>query len=197
MTNKWAAAFCLARFIITASERIPAADEPVDHLAVLRISAAMLDSFIETKDIDRVVDVRDVILGTTIRGTARIVGKPSVKLAESEDLATFQIVLHGTVNSRTTGYNGPAIIHSRAVTTFTATKQIIFEPGHGFRGLPPKVDARTQTFVDRIDSDRSGLVGRIIRRRAAQIEVKQHAEVNEIARQKGHATNRSCLRKQQ
>jgi len=154
------------------------------HRVVLRVSERMLGSLLDNKDVDRQVDVRDVILGTSISGTARVTGKPDVTLADSPDQATFQIVLNGTAHSRTTGYNGPAIIHSRSVTTFTATKQIVFDPGKGFYGLPSKVTARTQVFVEGIGSTRGGLFGRIVRRRAAKEEAARHAEATEIARQK-------------
>ena len=160
-----------------------ASDLPA-HRAVLRISDEMLNSIMGDQQIDRQADVRDVILGTTIYGRARIVGKPGVELVESPNQATFNIVFNGTAYSRTNGYNGPVIVHSRSITTFTATKRIIFEPGKGFHGLPPQVTARTQTFVEGIDSQRGGLIGGIIRRRAAQIEAAQHDQVTEIARQK-------------
>jgi hypothetical protein len=158
-------------------------DVPANRV-IVRVSDAMLGSLMGKQDVDRQVDVRDVILGTSVYGQARIVGKPGVKLAESQDQATFYIILSGAAYSRTTGYNGPAIIYSRSVTTFTAAKQIVFEPGKGFHGLPPTVTARTQVFVEGIGSTRSGLIGNIVRRRAASIQAARHAEATEIARQK-------------
>ena len=154
------------------------------HRVVLRVSQKTLSSLVDTKDVDRQVDVRDVILGTSIAGRAHVVGKPAVALMDSPEQATFKLVLNGTVHSRTTGYNGPAIIYSRSVTTFTATKQIVFEPGKGFHGLPSQVTARTQVFVEGIASTRRGLIGGIVRRRAAKMEAQRHGEATEIARQK-------------
>jgi hypothetical protein len=107
-----------------------------------------------------------------------------VQLHECADQATFQVVIEGTAHSKSVGYNGPAVIHSRSVTTFTATKQVVFEPGRGFYALPPKVAARTQTFTDGVDSTRRGLVGRIVRRKASQQVALRHDEAQEIARQK-------------
>ncbi len=83
-----------------------------DHRVVLRISEAMLNSLVNNKAFDRQIDVRDVILGTSIYGTVRIVGKPGIKLADSPDQATFHIIFDGTAYSQTTGYNGPAIIEA-------------------------------------------------------------------------------------
>jgi hypothetical protein len=157
---------------------------PPAHRIVLRISDKMLNALLSRQRVDRQADIRDNILGTAIDGTARIVGTPRVKLAESPDQAAFNIVFEGTAYSRTTGYNGPAIIHSRSVTTFTATKQIVFEPGKGFHGSVPRVAAHTETFLEGISSTRGGLMGWIIGRKAAKIEAQQHAEATEIARQK-------------
>ena len=154
------------------------------HLVVFRVSERTLNSLIADQPVDRVADVRDSILGTAIYGKARIRGKLGLQLADHPEQATFQLTLTGQAHSRTTGYNGPVIIYSRSVTTFTATKQIVFEPGKGFHELPSQVTARTQTFVEGIGSTRCGLIGRIVRRRAARIAAQRHAEATEIARQK-------------
>jgi len=156
---------------------------PPSHRVVVRLSDALLNALM-TKGFSREAEVRDVILGTQIYGKARIDARPCVQLADCPDQATFQVVIEGTAHSRSTGYNGPAIIYSRSVTTFTATKQVIFEPGRGFYALAPKVQARTQTFTDGIGTSRRGIVGRIIRRKAAQQAAARHDEAQEIARQK-------------
>jgi len=161
----------------------PPADEPCSHRVVVRLSDQLLNSLM-TKGFSRETEVRDVILGTQIYGRARIDAQPGVTLAECPDQATFQVTVEGTAHSRSTGYNGPAIIYSRSVTTFTATKQVIFEPGRGFYALPPKVVARTQTFTDGVGSSRGGIVGRVVRRKAGQQVAARHAESQEIARQK-------------
>jgi hypothetical protein len=157
--------------------------EPPAHRIVLRLSDEMLNSLMN-QGFAREVDVRDVILGTTIQGKATISATPGVQLKECPDQATFQVVVNGTAQSRSTGYNGPAIIHSRSVTSFVATRQVVFDPGRGFYTLPAQVQARTQTFIDRIDSTRRGIVGRIVRRRAAREASARHAAATEIARQK-------------
>lgn len=154
------------------------------HRVVVRITKSLLDSLSGSKQFDRQFPVRDEVLGTAVIGTVRVVGQPAARLVESPNQATFDICFTGVASSRSTGRNGPAIIHSRAVTTFTATKRVIFEPGTGFRGSPAVVAARTETFVDGIDSTTGGLVGRIARRRASEIAAAEHAQVNEIVRQK-------------
>lgn len=163
------------------------AAEPVkpDHRIVLRVSSAMLNSLMDGReDVNRESVVQETILGTSVYGKARVTGTPVVKLVESPEHARFQIILNGTAVARTTGYNGPAIVSSRSVTSFTATKMVVFEPGKGFSGQPAKVTARTQTTIENIDSTRGGLIGRIIRRRAASIEAGQHALVEQLAAQR-------------
>lgn len=163
-----------------------AADPPKpDHRIVLRVSSAMLNSLMDGReDVNRETIVQEVILGTSVYGKARTTGTPVVKLVESPDHARFQIILQGSAVARTTGYNGPAIVSSRSVTNFTATKVVVFEPGKGFSGQPAKVSAKTQTTIESIDSTRGGLIGRIVRRRAASIEASQHAQVEQLAAQR-------------
>jgi hypothetical protein len=162
--------------------------EPLpDHRVVFRVSDRLLNSLMDNAAIDRQTDVREVILGTSIYGKARVQGKPDVQLVPSVDDATFHLTLEGTIHSQTIGYNGPVIVHSRSVTTFTATRPVVFEPGKGFYGLPSQVSAHTESVVEGISSTRRGLIGRIITRRARKIEAAQHAETTEIARQKAEA----------
>jgi hypothetical protein len=164
----------------------PPEDMP-DHRLVLRVSDNFLNTLLKDAMVDRKVPVRENILGTDVHGTAHIQAQPGVKLVESPDKATFYLTLRGTAQSRSTGYNGPAIIYSRAVTSFTAYKKIVFEPGKGFRGLPPVVKASTTTYVDGFGSVPGGIIGRIVRRRASRQEAAQHYLVQEIARQRAAA----------
>ncbi|HEY2837925.1 MAG TPA: hypothetical protein VGJ26_02165, partial [Pirellulales bacterium] len=157
-----------------------------DHLVVLRLSDRLLNSLI-AKKIDRQVPVRDVILDTPIIGTARIVGQPTVKLQPSQDQARFEVEIQGTVASRTVGRNGPATIFCHSVTYFTATREVVFEPGQGFRGLESKVSAQTQCTTDNVQVSRGGPVGRIMRRRAWEEVAAKHAQATAIVRQRALA----------
>jgi hypothetical protein len=153
------------------------------HRLVVRVSDAMLASYLG-REIEQQVAVRDVILGTTVTGTAHIEGEPRVKLLERTDGAAFHVEFRGTAVSRTVGRNGPAIINSRSVTHFVATKQIVYESGKGFVGMPAQVSAQTQCFNEGIGSTRGGLIGRVVRRKAAERIAETHALTTEIARQK-------------
>ncbi|WP_425618553.1 SHD1 domain-containing protein [Anatilimnocola sp. NA78] len=155
-----------------------------EHRVVLRISNSMLNSMLDNKQVDRTVDIREDILGTAIQGKGHVVGHTHVKMLESGDAATFKIIFNGEVHSRTVGHHGPAIIHSRAVTKFEATKLVVFEPGKGFTGEPVKIKSTTNSTLEGIDSTRKGWIGRMVLRRAAQQEAEQRPQVTEIARQR-------------
>ena len=156
---------------------------PISHRIVLRLSAELLNSLMD-QGFQRDTEVRENILGTEIYGRARIVANPAVQLRDCPDQATFYVVIEGIAYSRSTGYNGPAILYNHSITNFTATKQVVFDPGRGFYALPPQVQARTQTYLDGVGSTRRGIVGRMVRRRANEQAAARHDESQEIARQK-------------
>lgn len=179
--SRWSGAAILSLLL---SGQSFAEEKKPEHPIVMRISSEVLNNFVDSKEIERQVGVQDNILGTSVFGTARVHGTPSIKLESSPDKAKFWITLNGTVNSTTTGYNGPAIIYSRSFTNFLATRLVTFEPGKGFTGAPAQVAASTRTIIDGFGSTRGGLIGRIVRRRASRIEAGQHDMVQEIVRQR-------------
>lgn len=173
-------AICLSTAVTFGHEAI---SKP-DHLVVLRVSESMLNSLLDSKDVERESEVQEMIMGTTVYGRAHTTGKPTIKLMESPDRAMFEIKLSGVTVCQNTGYNGPAIIYSQSTTNFTATRLIAFEPGKGFYGAPAKVTATTKSTIQGFGSNRGGLVGRIVRRRAASIEASQHGQVEQVASQR-------------
>lgn len=180
----WSGAAVLSLLVANRSPAEEKEEKKPEHPIVMRISSDVLNNLVDSKEVERHVGVQDNIMGTSVFGTAQVHGKPSIKLESSPDKAKFWITLKGTVNSTTTGYNGPAIIYSRSITNFSATRLVTFEPGKGFSGAPAQVAASTRTIVDGIDSTRGGLIGRIVRRRASRIEAGQHDMVQEIVRQR-------------
>jgi hypothetical protein len=156
------------------------------HFLVLRLSAGMLNSLVD-KQIDVLAPVRDVVLGTPVAGTARVTGQPRVVLDPSPDQARFAVVVTGTVHSRTVGRSGPATVYGRSITHFTATERIVFDPGKGFFAAAPEITTTTQVHTDRIEVNRGGLIGRIVRRRAWEEVASQKAELTAIARQRATA----------
>jgi hypothetical protein len=186
------AAIFAALILVSAgiqANRLPAADAKSvpAHRIVVRFSNRMLSSLFD-KRIDRQAPVRDVILGTPVSGVSRIVADPQWSLVPSADSGRFTVSFTGTIYSRTVGRQGPAIIYGHAITWFTASSQVVFEPGRGFHGSTPQISARTQCHTDGIGSTRGGLIGCIIRRRAGDEVSARHAEITAVSRQ--HATGR-------
>jgi hypothetical protein len=178
---------------ISANALLAAENEPLasgagsgdtPYILVVRISEAALNSLLGDEIVDRQTEVRDVVLGTPVFGRARTIAQPGVRLGEDPDHLKFALVLRGNVNSRTTGYSGPARVYSRALTSFTATKEVTFEPGRGYVGRPAHVTSRTKLFTEGIGSSRGGLIGSIIRRRASRIVAAQKPTATAIASEK-------------
>ena len=153
------------------------------HLIALRISAGMLAARIN-RDVDGQRAVSGVILGTPLTGVGRLTGKLRMHPVPSADKACFNAVFEGTISCRTVGRKQGVTVYSHSITPFTASKEIIFEPGKGFYALPTKIAASTQCFTDGINSGRGGLIGRIIQRRAAEQVAADRPQVAAIIRQR-------------
>ena len=179
----------------------PPASPPISRpaagpqLIVVRLSEEWFTSRID-KEIEEDSPVDQVILGTRVRGTARTLGKPTVRLDRDPDNASLQVVFTGTTTSRTIGRNGPAVIYSRSLTQFTATKRIAFEAGKGFYALPAEIQATTRTTTEDIRSTRRGLVGRLVVRRAWRKVAENKPLTTEIARRSAQARIRAAFDRQ-
>jgi hypothetical protein len=167
----------------TSLEPAPQPFERPAHLFVARISADVLSQQFNRR-VDMTVPVRDVVLGTPVSGVARIVGQPQVELVPCSDEARFNMVFSGTVYSQTAGFAGPATVYGHSITTFRATKEVVFEPGKGFHALPSRIAATTRCYTDNIAPSRGGLIGRIVQRRASEEVASQQPQLTAIARQR-------------
>lgn len=167
----------------SAQQLVPRAEMPPSRIAVIRLSERWFASRLGGKVIED-SDVDQIILGTQVRGKARTTATPAMKLQDDPKRASLQIVFTGITHSKTIGRNGPAILHSRSQTRFTATKQIVFTPGQGFEAQPAQVEANTETFTDDIQSTRGGWIGRLVVRRAWKKVAESKPLSTEIARQK-------------
>jgi hypothetical protein len=153
------------------------------HLVALRISAGMLAARVN-RNVDGQRQISDSILGTPVTGVGRLVGKLRMHPVPSDDKACFNAVFDGTIYCRTVGRSQGVTVHSHSATRFTASKEIVFEPGKGFYSLPTKVAASTQYFTDSINPGRGGLIGRLIERRAGERVAAERSEVTAIIRQR-------------
>jgi hypothetical protein len=117
------------------------------------------------QEIDRVRPVNDIILGTSVHGTARVVGETRTQMLTNPLQAGYAINLGAVANSNTIGYNGPVTIYSTGVTQLHGQKKIHFDDLGGMRPSPATASATTCTSINDICA-RSRLVTRIAWKRA-------------------------------
>lgn len=116
--------------------------------------------------IDRVRPVSDNILGTSVHGTAHVVGQTDVRMLTNPNQAGYRILLDAIANSNTVGYNGPVTIYSTGVTNLHGEKRIHFDDEiGGMKPSPATANASTCTSINDICA-RSRLVTRIAWKRA-------------------------------
>lgn len=125
--------------------------------------------------VDRVTPVSDVILGTSLRGTARFLANQSAATIPSARDARLNILLHGTVYSNNIGYNGPVTIRNSGVTSIAAAKQLIINE-QGVFTAPATASGRTNSTIHSI-SAKCGLIEKLAWKQAA----KQKSEAEAIA----------------
>ena len=175
-----------------AASNLSEAQHSPSNLVVLRLSEDLFTSLID-RDVDELTAVSEVILGTPVTGQARTVARPIVDLVPDDSRAAMEVVLEGTTVSRTVGRNRSAIIHSRCTTWFRATKQVVYEPGRGFRAQPAVVTARTELVTEGVGSTRRRLMGRLVRRMATRQAQQQHSQAEAIAHGKAVARIQSLF----
>ncbi|MBN1589125.1 MAG: hypothetical protein JW888_06400 [Pirellulales bacterium] len=134
------------------------------------------------KPIDETTPVRDVILGTTIRGTGQTKGQVAVELIPSDDHGVLEIVLSAETHTDNTGYHGPVRIYTTGVTTSEGRKRLVITPER-IEALPATSHVTTTSTINCIRSRRnSKFVERAAWRRAceqksqAEAIAAQHAE---------------------
>ncbi len=124
------------------------------------IVAAAID-----EEVSETQSINDVIMGTSIYGTAHLEGQLNSALVPDPDRASFDILLTGNAFSRNVGYNGPVTLRSTGRTSIFARKRV-YVSADGFDSDPARASARTSTNIYSI-SARSRLVRKIARKRAA------------------------------
>lgn len=156
---------------------------------VVRLTSALFEPIVD-KNIDKTTPVVDVVLGTPVRGTSRTIGRPQLSLVDDDRRAAFVVTLTGTTTSHTTGQKGPAIVRTRADSSFTATKRVAFVAGSGFQSEPAQITVNTRVQNQGIEPTRRGVfgvIGRAIERRGQEQFAAQRAQVTAIARQRAEA----------
>lgn len=171
-----AAAFNAA--MLNAGEPSPA------NVVYVRVSQDFLQRQM-TREIIRETPVAENILGTDTRGSAHIIGRPKLQFIEHRDGGRANLFYSGHVHSRTVGYNGPVIIHSHGVTSFSAAAQLAITPDR-LTATPVNTRAVTRSTIDNITSTLPRLRGRIAvaiawRRAADQLPIAEEIAANRAA----------------
>ncbi|MEO8493860.1 MAG: hypothetical protein ABI614_02235 [Planctomycetota bacterium] len=78
--------------------------------------------------VEAVEPVRDYILGTSIRGTARMTGKVDLDLIPSDSRAAFNITMAGNAVTNNVGRNRSVSIYSTGYTRLNASKRVYLDP---------------------------------------------------------------------
>jgi hypothetical protein len=128
-----------------------------------------------------------VILGTNVAGTAKTRGATTLILHENLEKAVIEVVLKGTVQARTIGYNGPVQLHCSSISPFESRKVIHLQSG-GIETLPATSTANTQSTTHQIQSTLPGLRGRIAKRIA-------HGRIDEVRGQADAIASRNTERR--
>lgn len=119
--------------------------------------------------------VSDIILGTTIRGSAESHSRVSPRLVPSHDTIGLSIDLATTVHSFTTGVNGSATVKSKGVTEISGTKLVHLSPRR-FAAEPATSQATTRTQI--VDFGWSRLVGAGIARKRADSQKRESEKIS-------------------
>ncbi|MFW6124717.1 MAG: hypothetical protein ACOC46_01105, partial [Pirellulales bacterium] len=137
--------------------------------------------------VDRTAPVRDLILGTTVRGTGRTTGETTASLAASDRHAVIDLTFLGVNRSNNRGFNRPVTIYSRG-TTGVGARTRLYMNATGLHALTTRANAHTKTNISAI-CDRRGrrLVERIAWKRAGRQKCLAEAIAASHAEQRARA----------
>jgi hypothetical protein len=74
--------------------------------------------------VDKTMPVRESILGTSITGTAHMVGELNARLVPNSQRATIDLLLSGNTHTNNVGVNGPVTIYSVGNTSVQGSKRV-------------------------------------------------------------------------
>lgn len=175
----------LLQILVTVKGQERTASQMPAFPLVVRIDNKALDPLRE-KDIKHQGSVDRVILGTHAVGSSWTSGGVNVKIIPKQNDASIIIRFHGNTHTKTTGYNGPALVYSHTDTEFECARQVVFDPRIGLVAGKPTVDARTTLAYDGFDANRR-LGRRLISRVARQRAEEQLEQARAIAHQQNKA----------
>jgi hypothetical protein len=154
------------------------------------VNEAFISDLVGSK-VDQVEPVRDVILGTNIRGTGRTVGEVTVDVVDSPDQAVLTAFFQGTNHSKTVGYNRSAVIHSVGTTQLQGRTTLYFNE-NGLAVSPSTARATVSNKIVGIGSTKGGCVGKIVVKVASKQAPQKQPQAQQIGAR--HAEQRLSKR---
>jgi hypothetical protein len=132
----------------------------------LEVSEVLMQVGIE-QNVDETAAVNELILGTRVRGSARLTGKVTLDLVASDNQAAMDILLNGSTVSDSVGYNGPVRVFSRGFTSVAAKKRLVLDET-GISDRPASARCSTRTRIGNVEAGR--LIKHIAMRRIEQTQ---------------------------
>ena len=140
-------------------------------------------SHVASRPIRETRPVRELILGTHIRGTALTSGRLDVRLLPSEASARFALDVVGAIEGRTRGYHPPVRIRSSSYTRYTAGKTVEFD-GAAIVSQPTWARAQTSSRIHSIRKMGGPFLHRMVERVAWKRAQQQRGRASRIASRK-------------
>lgn len=173
-----AAVCCLVATSMALAQSTATEKKPEIPNAVLQVSERLISRMLNMT-INRTVQIREAVLGTSVSGATTTAGSVSPVLIPDPRQGMLQIRFQGTANSpRMVGQNGPATIVSSAISRVDVRKNVILND-RGIQLLPASAQVTTRLSIDDVSASRR-IVNRIARRRAEE----SHAAAQAITKQK-------------
>ncbi|QEF98936.1 hypothetical protein Mal15_29940 [Stieleria maiorica] len=162
---------------------IVVADAPEPKPGVIvRVSESWIQQELGAS-INEEMDVDTMLLGTHVVGKANTVGRIDADLEPCRESASIRINFSGRVSSKTNGYNGPVIIHSRCWTDFDASVVLRFDLENGVRREPVQINGETSSRTEGISTHRR-LLSRMTKRVAAKRVAERREQTLRISRRR-------------
>lgn len=131
------------------------------------------------RDFQHTAPVNQILLGTTSAGTSYCKGQVTCAVEDNPVGASILCCIEGTVDSKTCGTNGPALIRSTTITKYQANKRLTFN-GKAFACEPTTLTCCTRLEIAGIESSLPRLRGRLVIRIATARAEQSKAQVEAI-----------------
>lgn len=141
------------------------------------LSSKLLLNAFQPQNIDRAEPVTDYFRGTTILGNTEFHGTTQAVLTPNPAQGNIDVVLTGTANTKSQGFNRGAIINSTSTTAVTSVARLVIQP-RGFTMMPAVTSAHTESTLESTSYHpnrefRLPLVERVVKRVGAGVAMKQ------------------------